>query len=110
LTQVNPHHRCAAIEAISARRLQMYRKLAVVGLLALALAGCQTARQDRALGGALIGGGTGALIGGLAGQSAGAAVAGGIIGAAAGAIIADVTRPGYCYYYDRKGRKRYVRC
>lgn len=88
----------------------MYRKLAVVAVMALALAGCQTARQDRALGGALIGGGTGALIGGLAGGSAGAAVAGGVIGAAAGAIIADATRPGYCYYHDRYGRRRYVRC
>ena len=51
------------------------------------------------LGGALIGGGTGALIGGLAGHTAGAAVAGALIGAAAGAIIADATRPGWCYYW-----------
>jgi hypothetical protein len=77
--------------------------------MALALAGCETARQDRVLGGALIGGGTGALIGGLASRSAGGAVAGGLIGAAAGAIIADATRPGYCYYY-KNHRKRYVRC
>lgn len=88
----------------------MYRKLAVVAVMGLALAGCQTARQDRALTGGLIGGGTGALIGGLAGGSAGAAVAGGVLGAAAGAIIADVTRPGYCYYYDRHRRRHYVRC
>jgi len=88
----------------------MHKKLAVVALMALALAGCQTARQDRAAGGALIGGGAGALIGGLAGGSAGAAVAGGIIGAATGAIIADATRPGYCYYYDKYRRRHYVRC
>jgi hypothetical protein len=81
-----------------------------VMLAALVLAGCQTQRQDRVLGGALIGGGTGALIGGLAGGSAGAAVAGGVIGAAAGAIIADATRPGYCYYRTRSGKRRYVRC
>ncbi|MFN3655888.1 MAG: hypothetical protein ACK4UO_01385 [Pseudolabrys sp.] len=86
------------------------KKVFVVIALALTLAGCETARQDRALGGALIGGGTGALIGGLAGRSAGAAVAGGVIGAAAGAIIADATRPGYCYYYTRSGKKRYTRC
>jgi hypothetical protein len=85
------------------------RKILVVALMALALAGCETARQDRVLGGALIGGGTGALIGGLAGRSAGAAVAGGLIGAAAGAIIADATRPGWCYYYKRH-RRHYVRC
>jgi len=85
-------------------------KVLVVIAVALALAGCQTARQDRAAGGALIGGGTGALIGGLAGGSAGAAVAGGVIGAAAGAIIADATRPGYCYYRTRSGKRVYVRC
>lgn len=86
----------------------MLRLLVVIGM-ALALAGCQTARQDRALTGGLIGGGAGALIGGLAGGSAGAAVAGGVVGAAAGALIADATRPGYCYYY-RHHRRHYVRC
>jgi hypothetical protein len=84
--------------------------IAVVALMALALAGCQTAREDRAAGGALIGGGTGALIGGLASNSVGGAVAGGVIGAAAGAIIADATRPGYCYYRDHRGRRHYVHC
>ena len=85
------------------------RKSFVMIAVALALAGCANGRQDRVLGGALIGGGTGALIGGLAGQTAGAAVAGGLIGAAAGAIIADATRPGWCYY-RRHHRRHYVRC
>jgi hypothetical protein len=83
--------------------------VAMVAVLGLALAGCETARQDRVAGGALIGAGTGALIGGLAGRSTGAAVAGGVIGAAAGAIIADQTT-GRCYYYTQSGRKRYTRC
>ena len=78
--------------------------------LALLLTGCETARQDRALTGGLIGAGGGALIGGLATRSAGGAVAGGLIGAAAGAIIADATRPGYCYRVTSSGRKRYFRC
>lgn len=86
------------------------KKLLVAGAMGLALAGCQTDREDRAFGGALLGGGTGALIGGLAGRSAGAAVAGGLIGAAAGALIADATRPGYCYYRTRHGHRRYVHC
>ena len=86
------------------------RTIIVVTLVALTLAGCQTAREDRVLGGALIGGGTGALVGGLAGRSGGAALAGGVIGAAAGAIIADATRPGRCYYITRHGHRRYVRC
>jgi hypothetical protein len=86
------------------------RKIVLLAVMGLTLAGCQTAREDRILGGSLIGGGTGALIGGLAGGSAGAAVAGGLVGAAAGAIIADATRPGRCYYYTRSGHRRYVRC
>lgn len=86
------------------------KTLAVI-LMASALAGCANSGRvdDRVVGGALIGGGTGALIGGLAGQTAGAAVAGGLIGAAAGAIIADATRPGWCYYW-RHHRRHYVRC
>jgi hypothetical protein len=84
--------------------------VAIVFALGLGLAGCETARQDRVAGGALIGAGTGARIGGLAGRSTGAAVAGGLIGAAAGAIIADETRPGRCYWRDRNGRRHYVRC
>jgi hypothetical protein len=86
------------------------RKIFLVALMALTLAGCETARQDRVLGGALIGAGGGALIGGLAGRSTGAAVAGGVIGAVTGAIIADATRPGRCYYRTRSGHRRYVRC
>lgn len=86
------------------------RKILVLLVVALTLAGCETARQDRVLGGALIGAGGGALIGGLAGRSTGAAVAGGLIGAAAGAIIADATRPGRCYYVTQSGKRRYVRC
>lgn len=85
-------------------------KLIIVAAMTLTLAGCETARQDRQMGGALIGGGTGALIGGVATRSAGGAVAGGIIGAAAGAIIADATRPGRCYYITRSGHRRYTRC
>lgn len=78
--------------------------------LALLLTGCETARQDRQLTGGLIGGGVGAAVGGLATNSVGGALAGGLIGGAAGAIIADATRPGYCYRYTASGRKRYFRC
>ena len=41
------------------------RNTLVVVVMALALSGCANSRQDRVLGGALIGGGSGALIGGL---------------------------------------------
>ena len=86
------------------------KKIILIAAMALGLAGCETARQDRQFGGALIGGGTGAVIGGLATNSAGGAVAGGLLGAAAGAIIADETRPGRCYYVTRSGNRRYTRC
>jgi len=56
----------------------------------LALAGCNTP-QDRATGGALIGGAAGAAIGASATHNAGGAVAGGILGAATGAILGGST-------------------
>jgi len=84
------------------------RRIVLLDVVVLTLAGCQTAREDRILGSSLIG--TGALIGGLAGGSAGAAIAGGLVGAAAGAIIADATCPGRGYCHTRSGRRRYVRC
>jgi len=85
------------------------RQTLVVVAMALALAGCAYGSDNRVLGGALIGGGAGALVGGLAGETAGAALAGGLIGAAAGAIVADATRPGWCYYWGRH-RRHYVHC
>jgi len=59
------------------------KKILLVAAAALTLAGCQTERQDRAMGGALIGGGAGAL---------------------------DATTPNRCRYVDRYGRTRWYRC
>jgi osmotically inducible lipoprotein OsmB len=60
----------------------------------LALTGCNSNNpNDRAVGGALIGGGTGALIGGLASGTAGGALVGAAIGAAGGAVIGHATTP-----------------
>lgn len=88
------------------------QKLLTVAALAVMLAGCQTARQDRQLGGALIGGAAGATIGGVASRSVGGALVGGVIGGAAGAIIADETRPrgGRCYARTETGRRVRVAC
>jgi osmotically inducible lipoprotein OsmB len=84
--------------------------LAVVAL-ALLLSGCETARQDRQLGGALIGGAAGGLIGGAASNSVGGALVGGVVGAGVGAIIADETRPrGRCYRRTASGRLVRARC
>ena len=87
------------------------RKLLIVGVAALSLAGCQTVAEQRAGQGALIGGATGAVIGGVAGRSAGAALAGGAIGAVAGGMIGHATAPSEpCYVRTRSGRLRRVAC
>jgi len=60
--------------------------IALASVLALSsLAGCTTTRAER---GALIGGATGAAVGGLATRSAGGAIVGGAVGATAGYVIA----------------------
>lgn len=87
------------------------RKILIIGVAALALGGCQTVQEERALTGALVGGVAGAAIGGVAGKSAGAAVAGGLIGAAAGGIIGGATAPrGPCYVRTSSGKLRQVAC
>jgi len=69
------------------------RKVLIVTIAALGLAGCQTVAQDRALTGAAIGGAGGAIIGGAATGKVGGALAGGAIGAAAGSLIGAATAP-----------------
>ena len=82
-----------------------------IAALALLLTGCETARQDRQLGGALIGGAAGGIIGGAATGKAGGALVGGVLGAGLGAIIADETRPrGRCYRRTASGRLVRTRC
>jgi osmotically inducible lipoprotein OsmB len=66
--------------------------VAAVALVAGSLGACYSP-QDRALGGAAIGGAAGAIIGGAATGRVGGAVAGGIIGAAGGAIVGAATAP-----------------
>lgn len=86
------------------------RKILIVCLAALGLGGCQTVQQDRALGGAVIGGVAGTAIGAAAGRTGGAALAGGLIGAGTGAFIGAATTPRHCYVWDRYGYRHRVRC
>jgi hypothetical protein len=77
--------------------------VSVIALASLAsLAGCNAYDPtDRALGGAAIGGGTGALIGGLATGRPGGALVGAALGAGAGAVVGAATTPrGYSYAYN----------
>ena len=60
----------------------------------IALSGCNSNNpQDRAVGGALIGGAAGTAIGAATTGKFGGALAGGVIGAAGGAIIGGATAP-----------------
>jgi osmotically inducible lipoprotein OsmB len=76
------------------------------GMLTLSVTACYTP-EERALGGAAIGGLAGAAIGGAATGRAGGALAGGAIGAAGGAIVGAATAPRspcpYGTYRDRFG-------
>ena len=74
--------------------------LFMVAAAALPLAGCYTP-EDRAVGGALLGGATGAALGAAATGRGSGALVGGAIGAASGAVIGASTAPGY-------GRRVYV--
>jgi osmotically inducible lipoprotein OsmB len=62
------------------------------GVLTLATAACNTP-EERALGGAAIGGLAGAAIGGAATGRVGGALVGGAVGAAGGAVVGAATTP-----------------
>ena len=77
---------------------------------AFSVAGCNTP-EDRALGGAALGGIAGAAIGGAATGRVGGALAGGVIGAVAGGVIGGTTAQRRCtrYGYDYDGNYVCVR-
>lgn len=82
------------------------KKFLVPALLALALAGCDTTSQsDRALGGAALGAGAGALIGAATGGGGRAVATGALIGGATGAVVGASTAPKRCVYRDEYGRR-----
>ena len=82
---------------------------AAIAMLATGAISDARAEGDPVLGGAIIGAGTGAIIGGAATRSAGGAAAGAIIGGATGAAIgSSAARPArvrVCYE-DDWGRRR----
>jgi hypothetical protein len=83
--------------------------LAFIGIAALAACDANSQSQ-RTAGGAVIGAGTGAVIGGLASNSGRGAVVGGLVGGAAGALIGRATTPNRCVYRDSSGRLFEARC
>lgn len=84
------------------------KKIALVALAALALAGCTTTQRYAGTG-ALIGAGAGAAIGAVASGGTGAAWGAGI-GAATGAAIGAAVAPKDCWTRDRYGNSVRVRC
>ena len=84
-------------------------------LLAGSLAACNTV-EDRAVGGGLIGAGTGAVVGGLATGRAGGALAGAAIGGVGGALLGASTTPQrryggrWCRGYDEYGEPVRIAC
>lgn len=76
---------------------------------AVILTGC-TATERRTAEGAAIGAAAGGVIGAATSGTVGGALAGAAIGAGTGAFIAYATRPGYCIYEDRYGRRYQARC
>ncbi len=92
------------------------KTILLVAGLAASLSACNSYSQtDRAIGGGLIGAGTGAVVGGLATRSAGGAAAGAVIGGAGGAIIGAATTPqrsGYrrCRGFDEYGNSVVYAC
>jgi len=78
----------------------MQKTLGIVTILAAAgLAGCGYTPEQRAVNGAAIGAGTGALLGAATHSGVGGVLAGSALGAATGAILgANTTPPPPAYY------------
>jgi hypothetical protein len=78
-------------------------KLILASVVVLSVGGC--AMSQRETNGALIGGTTGAVVGGVATQSWGGAAVGGVAGAVVGATIADATAPHRHCWYNSYGNR-----
>lgn len=79
--------------------------IAALLIVPLALTSCTRTEKNVALGAA-----TGAVVGGLVSGKAVGVATGAIIGGVAMVLVSKATRPGYCVYKDKKGRKHEARC
>lgn len=75
--------------------------------LAISVAGCNTPQGQNTVGGAVVGGTTGAVIGAVTTGNARGALLGGAIGTAAGALIGSSLTPQDPYYGRQCARYRY---
>lgn len=86
----------------------MKAKLALIALIALPLAACQTADQNAAAG-ALAGAAVGAAVSSDSDRTQGALI-GAAVGVAASTLIGPANTPGQCYYRDANGRRYIAAC
>jgi hypothetical protein len=91
------------------REKDLHMKIIAASLLAALLAAGCTTTEKRATGGAVVGAGAGAVIGGIAGGGRGAVI-GAAVGGATGAVIGAATTPGDCVYRRKDGTKYVARC
>ena len=76
-------------------------KLLLVSIVALSVGGCSMSQRET--NGALIGGATGAVVGGVVSHSWGGPAVGGAVGAVAGVVIANATGPQRHCWHNRYG-------
>lgn len=81
------------------------KRILVCIALTVGLAACSsTSQSDRTVGGALLGAGTGALVGGAIDGGRGALI-GAAVGGVGGAVVGHETAPKSCVYRDERGRR-----
>jgi hypothetical protein len=78
-------------------------KLLLVSAIALSIGGCSMSQRET--NGAMIGGATGAVVGGVATHSWGGAAVGGVVGGVVGATIANATAPHRHCWYNGNGQR-----
>ncbi|CAN7641217.1 YMGG-like glycine zipper-containing protein [Rhizobium sp. LjRoot254] len=83
------------------------KNLLVASLLIIPLAMTSCTRTEKNV---TVGAATGAVVGGLIGGNVRSAAVGAVIGGVTMAFVSKATRPGYCIYEDRRGRRHEARC
>lgn len=92
------------------QRIYRHPRTSLLLVLPMVLAGCLNDTQERQLGGAAIGAGTGFIAGTLLGFGDGWVAASTLAGAAAGTLIATNSARNECAYADGQGGYRTGPC
>jgi hypothetical protein len=84
------------------------KKFALLSVVALSLAACQTPEQNAVLGG-VTGAAVGAAVSGSSDRTTGALI-GAAVGVAASTLIGPAPQRGQCYYRDANGNRFIANC